>query len=121
MAYEVGCESISVEASGDLTGKEMLFGTLDANGRLAVTGAGASADGVIACTAGALGHACALDAQPGQFVKVVCGAPVANGALLEADANGKAVTQVAGKILAKALAAGGGDGVIIPALLILER
>ena len=120
MAYEIGCESISVESSGDLTGKEMLFGTLDANGRLAVTGAGAVADGVIACGAGALGRACALDAKRGKVVKLICGAAVANGALLEADAAGKAVTRVAGKILAKALAVGAGDGAVVPALLILQ-
>ena len=51
----------------------------------------------------------------------MCGAAFANGALLEADATGKAVTQAAGKILAKALAAGAGAGDIIPALLILQR
>jgi hypothetical protein len=54
-------------------------------------------------------------------VKVMCGAAVAAGALLEADASGKAVTQAAGKILARALAAGSGDGSVIPALLILQR
>jgi len=31
------------------------------------------------------------------------------------------VTQAAGKILARALAAGSGDGSVIPALLILQR
>jgi hypothetical protein len=51
----------------------------------------------------------------------MCGAAVSDGDLLEADANGKAVTQAAGKILAKALAAGTGDGSIVPALLILQR
>jgi hypothetical protein len=48
------------------------------------------------------------------------GASVANGALLEVDANGKAITQSAGKIVGKALSAGA-SGDIIPALLILMR
>ena len=51
----------------------------------------------------------------------MCGAAVSNGDLLEVDASGKAKTQAAGKIVAKALAAGSGDGAIIPALLILQR
>ena len=48
------------------------------------------------------------------------GGTVANGALLEVDAAGKAVTQSSGKIVAKALSAGVVND-IIPALLILMR
>ena len=44
-----------------------------------------------------------------------------DGALLEADATGRAVTQAAGKILAKALAAATAAGDIVPVLLILQR
>ena len=121
MAYEVGNHAISVPASADLSTKQFLFGTIDASGQVAVTGAGVAADGVIGDKPGAAGRPCALYTTPGQVVKVMCGASVANGALLEADAAGKAVTQAAGKILAKALAAGSGDGAIIPALLILAR
>jgi len=121
MAYEVGNHAISVPASADLSAKQFLFGTIDAAGQVAVTGAGVAADGVIGDKPAAAGRPCSLYATPGMVVKVMCGAAVANGALLEADAAGKAVTQAAGKILAKALAAGAGDGVIIPALLILQR
>jgi len=120
MAYEVGNHSISVPASADLSTKQFLFGTIGATG-VAVTGAAAAADGVIGDKPGAAGRPCALYTQPGQVVKVMCGAAVANGALLEADASGKAVTLAAGKCLARALAAGAGDGSIIPALLILAR
>lgn len=121
MAYELGNEAISLPASADLSAKQFLFGTIDASGQVAVTGAAAAADGVIACGADAQGRACAVYTKVGQVVKVMCGAAVADGDLLEADANGKAVTQAAGKILARALAAGDGDGAIIPALLILQR
>jgi len=120
MAYEVGNQAISVPASADLSAKQFLFGSIGGTG-VAVTGAGLAADGVIADKPAAAGRPCSLYATPGMVVKVMCGAAVAAGALLEADASGKAVTQAAGKILAKALAAGAGDGSIIPALLILQR
>ena len=111
MAYEVGTKTISVPASADLSAKQFLFGTIDADGQVAVTGAGAAADGVIGDKPGAAGRPCALyaHARTGREGDVRRGA-FANGALLEADAAGKAVTQAAGKILAKALAAGAGDG-----------
>lgn len=120
MAYEIGIEAISVPASADLSTKQFLFGTVGATG-VAVTAAGLAADGVIGDKPAALNRPCALFSVPGSVVRVMCGAAVASGALLEADAAGKAVTQAAGKILAKALAAGSGDGAIIPALLILQR
>ena len=120
MAYEVGNHAISVPASADLSAAQFLFGTIGATG-VAVTGAAAAADGVIGDKPGAAGRACALYTTPGQVVKVMCGAAVASGALLEADAAGKAVTLAAGKCLARALAAGAGDDAIIPALLILAR
>ena len=119
MAYEVGNHAISVPASADLSAAQFLFGTIGATG-VAVTGAAAAAD-VIGDKPAAAGRPCALYTMPGQVVKVMCGAAVANGALLEADAAGKAVTLAAGKCLARALAAGSGDGAIIPALLILAR
>lgn len=121
MSYEVTIHAISVPASGDLSTKQFHFGTINSDGQLAVTGAGLAADGLIAYGADGVGRASALYTTPGQVVKVMCGAAVANGDLLEADAGGKAVTRAAGKILAKALAVGAGDGAIIPALLILER
>jgi hypothetical protein len=121
MAYELGNQAISVPASTDLSAKQFYFGTIDANGQVAVTGAAAAADGVIADKPAAQGRPCAFYTVPGMVVKVMCGAAVANGALLDADANGKAVTHASGKVLAKALAAGAADGVIIPALLILQR
>ena len=121
MAYEVNLNTISVEASGDLSGKQFHFGTINANGQVAATGAAAAADGVIALGANAQGRPCALATTPGQIVRVIAGAAFARGADLEADAAGKAVTKAAGKILAKALAAAGAAGDIVPALLILQR
>lgn len=121
MAYELGNQAVSIPASGDLSAKQFFFGTINASGQVAVTGAGLAADGVIADKPAAAGRPTAMYTQPGQIVRVMCGAAVSNGDLLEADASGKAKTQAAGKILAKALAAGSGDGIVIPALLILQR
>ena len=121
MAYEVGNQAISVPASADLSAKQFYFGSIDANGQVATTGAGLAADGVIADKPAAQGRPCPFYTVPGMVVKVMCGAAVANGASLDTDANGKGITHAAGKIVAKALAAGAGDGSIIPALLILQR
>jgi len=121
MAYELGNEAISVPASTDLSAKQFYFGSIDGNGQVALTGAGLAADGVIADKPAAQGRPCAFYTVPGMVVKVMCGAALANGASLDVDANGKAVTHASGKIVAKALAAGAGDGSIIPALLIIQR
>ena len=121
MAYEIGAEAISVPASADLSAKQFFFGAIDANGQVAVCGAGLAADGVIGDKPAAQGRPCALYTIPGMVVKVQCGAAVANGALLDVDGTGLAVTHAAGKIVAKALAAGAGAGSVIPALLILQR
>ncbi len=121
MAYELGLTTITVEAGADLSAKQYFFGTIAADGQVDPTGAAVAADGVIMNKPDAAGRACALAAQPGQIVKVSAGAAFAKGALLESDLNGEAVTQAAGKILAKALAAATGAHQIVPALLILQR
>ena len=120
MAYEVSLQTISVPASADLSTKQFLFGSVNSSGQVAVTGAAAASDGIIANKPDAQGRACALATFPGQVARVMLGGTVANGALLEVDAAGKAVTQSAGKIVAKALSAGVVND-IIPALLILMR
>ena len=120
MAYEVNMQTVSVPASADLSTKQFQFGTINASGQVAVVGAGLASDGVIALGPSAQGRPCALATFPGQIARVMAGAAFANGALLEADANGKAITQSSGKIVGKALSAGA-SGDIIPALLILMR
>lgn len=121
MAYEMGLTTITVEAGADLSAKQFFFGTIAADGQVDPTGAGLAADGVIMDKPNAAGKALALASAPGQIVKVCAGAAFAKGALLEADASGKAVTQAAGKILAKALEAATGADQIVAALLILQR
>ena len=120
MAYEVGNQAISVPASADLSAKQFLFGTIGATG-VAVTGAGLAADGVIGGQARCGGSSVRAlhDARAGRQGDVRRGGRQRRAA--RSGRRGKAMTQAAGKILAKALAAGAGDGVIIPALLILQR
>ena len=120
MAFEVGTQTVSVPASTDLSAKQFYFGAINASGQVAVVGAGLAADGVIANKPDLQGRACALQTMPGQIVRIQLGGTVANGALLEANASGLAITQSSGKILARALSAGVAND-IIPALLILQR
>ena len=121
MAYEVNMQTVSVPASADLSTKQFQFGTINAAGQVAVVGAGLASDGVIALGPSAQGRPCALATFPGQIARVMAGAAFANGALLEVDGTGRAITQAAGKIVAKALAAATAAGDIVPALLILQR
>ena len=93
MAFEVSLQTVSVPASADLSTKQFLFGTINASGQVAVVGAGLASDGVIALGPSAQGRPCGLASFPGQIARVMAGASFANGALLEADANGKAITQ----------------------------
>lgn len=120
MAFEVGIQTVSVPASTDLSGKQFYFGSVNSSGQVAVTGAGLAADGVIANKPDAQGRACALQTMPGQIARIMLGGTISNGALLEANASGLAITQSSGKILARALSAGVAND-IIPALLILQR
>ena len=121
MAYDVNMSVISVPASADMSANQFLFGTIGATG-VALTGAGAAADGVICDKGGsALNRPVALAATPGQVVRVMAGAAITSGDLLDVDGAGKAITHVAGKIVGRALAAAGAAGDIIPALLILQR
>ena len=96
MAYEVGNHAISVPASADLSAEQFLFGTIGA------TGGGGDRRGSCRGRSDRRQARCGGPSvralhQARQVVKVMCGAAVANGALLEADAAGKAVTQAAGR------------------------
>ena len=121
MAYEVGNHAISVPASADLSAKQFLFGTIGA------TGGGGDRRGPCRgrrdrrqarCggpSVRALHHA-------RQVVKVMCGAAVANGALLEADASWQGDDAGGGQDPRRRhWPRVPGTGAIIPALLILQR
>ena len=74
MAFEVNLQTVSVPASADLSTKQFLFGTINASGQVAVTGAGLASDGVIALGPSAQGRPCGLASFPGQIARVMAGA-----------------------------------------------
>lgn len=120
MAFE-NMSVVSVPASADMSANQFLFGTIGATG-VALTGAGLAADGVICDKGGsALGRPVAFATKPGEIARVMAGAAITSGDLLDVDTAGKAVTHNAGKIVGRALAAAGAAGDIIPALLIFQR
>lgn len=116
MAYDQGLRSIGVPASADLSASQFCFVTTNSSGQLAVTAAGAAADGVLQDKPNGAG----VEGQVGILgvTKVVTGAAVTAGDPLMVDGAGKAITATAGNyIRARALVSSGGAGVIIPALL----
>lgn len=121
MAYDTNCQAVSMIAGADLSAKQYFFVTRASDGQIDPTGAAAAADGVLQNDPDAAGKAAVVASVPGTISKVVVGAAVADNALMETDSSGRGVTLAAGKAVAKALAAGGAAGDIIPALLILAR
>ena len=120
MAYEVGNQAISVPASTDLSAKQFLFGSIGATGR------GGDRRGPCRGRRDRRQTRCGGSPVRALYQTRNGGQgdvrrAVSNGDLLDVDGAGKAITHAAGKIVARALAAGAGDGSIIPALLILQR
>jgi hypothetical protein len=116
MAYEQGLRSIGVPASADLSSDQFLFVTTNSSGQLALTAAGAVADGILQDKPNGQG----VEGQVGILgvSKVVTGAAVTAGDALMVDGSGRAITATAGNwVRARALASSGGAGVIIPVLL----
>jgi hypothetical protein len=121
MAYEQGLRSVGVPSSADLTSggtvdPQFLFVSVNANGQIALTGAGACPDGVVQDKPNAQGY----EAQVGILgvTKLITGAAVNAGDPLMPNANGQAITWTAGNwVRARALAASSGAGIAIPALL----
>lgn len=102
---------ITVPANADLSSSQFLFMTVNASGRLAATGDGLAADGVLLDKPSAAGRAGAL--QIGGRVKVVAGGTVTAGDQVGSDAAGKAVSAASGDvILGRALSSGVADDVI---------
>ena len=102
-----------VEASGDLSGDQFRFMTLDANGQAVRAGAGVSTIGVLQNKPSAAGQAATVSG-PGATTKVVAGAAVVAGADVTSDAQGRAVTSASGNYIAgKARTAAANAGELI--------
>jgi len=116
MAFEQTLRTIGAPTSADLSAHQFAFVVVNANGQLALPAAGGDADGVLQDKPngeGVYGEVAILGVS-----KLQVGAAAVNaGDLLASDANGCAVTAVAGnKVLGRALAAGAA-GSFIPALI----
>ncbi len=93
MAFEVPGPAIPFKAGADLSAGQHLFVSLDGNGDVVVSGAGARSMGVLQ-NKPTLGQGC--DVVDRGVSKVVAGAAVAINDRVSADAAGKGVTSAAG-------------------------
>lgn len=111
MAFEKTGETLpGIEASGDLSGSQFRFVTVDSSGEAAVAGAGVSVAGVLQNKPDAQGKACTIWG-PGTVSKVVAGAAVAAGADVTSDATGRGITSASGNYIhGKALRAAANAG-----------
>ncbi len=105
--YDVPILDESFEASADLSANQYFLHNLDVSGQLELAGDGE--------------YAYALQGQPEAadrvsairvlgITRVVAGAAIAVGALVQSNAAGKGITAAAGTVVGRALTAAAGDG-----------
>lgn len=94
MSIEIPGRLIPLEASADLSANQHRFLVVDANGQVAVAGAGVLAVGVLQNDPAAQGEAATVMLDG--VSKVVAGAAVTSGAEVASDASGRAVTAATG-------------------------
>lgn len=87
MAYEEALSTRTFEAAGDLSTKDGCFVIEDANGRVAVAGAGAQAIGVLRNKPAGVGHAATV-IRAGT-ANMVAGEAIAKGDEVTSDAQGR--------------------------------
>lgn len=122
MAYDQNLRSIGLQAASDLTSAstvnpQYLFVSVNTSGQIALTGAGALADGVLQDAPNAQG----VEGQVGILgvTKVQVGAAVTAADPLMSNSSGQAITATAGNFIrARALQTATAAGQVIPALLI---
>lgn len=114
MAFEENKLSVTLPASGNLSTSQYHFVEVNADGRAAVAGDGAHADGVLQNDPAAVGRA--AEVAIGGIVKVKCGGLVTRGGPVASDAAGKAVNPGTGDIILGTALETGADGAIIAML-----
>lgn len=114
MAFETPGFAFTREASGDLSASQHHCVELDANGRVTISNAaGESVLGILQNDPAALGREAAIMSTG--ISKVVAGAVVAAGALVQTNASGRVITVASGDyVVGRALEAAGADGEVIP-------
>jgi hypothetical protein len=114
LAYEESLQRISLPVAEDDSLNQYHFVTVNSGGNAALTGSAARADGVLQDNPDATGFV--GEVAIAGVSKVVAGGTIANGALVESDSTGQAVTFSSGVILGRALASAV-SGDIFPVLL----
>lgn len=117
MAFQIPGFSMSLPASADLSAFQHHFVEVDANGRLTVSNAaGESVFGVLQNDPAAIDQSGAV--MLNGVSKVVAGAAVTVGALVQTNASGRAIAALSADfVVGRALEAAGGDGETIPVAL----
>lgn len=110
---------VTIEAGSDLSTKQYFLASLS-SGRVATTGAGAAAIGIILSGGAAAGRATTVLTVRGAISKAVAGAAVAVNDALESDSSGRVITRSSGVRVGIALEAAGAAGDIISILTQFE-
>lgn len=90
MATDIDPRKYSLPANADLSASQYCMVSINSSGKVAVTGDGARADGVLYNKVAAADRPAEM-AQPGSIVKMKFGASVAPGSEFASDASGRAV------------------------------
>jgi len=93
MTIQITGQTLTVEASGDLSGDQYKFMRIDGNGRAVRASTGQSVIGVLQNKPSGLGQAATIWG-PGSISKVIAGAPLAPNRNVAPDANGSAQVSV---------------------------
>ena len=117
MAFEIPGFAFSLEASADLSASQHHFVEVDSNGQVTISNsAGESVAGVLQNDPELQGEAATIINSG--ISKVVAGAAVAAGALVQTNASGRAITAASADFVAgRALQAATADGEVISVLL----
>lgn len=116
MAFENKGKCVTMLAESDLSASQFHFVTLNGNARIALTGDGGHADGVLQDKPAAQGRAAQVMVGPG-FTKVVAGAVTTAGGNVGSDSTGRAVDTITGDAsLGKFMQAAGAAGDVVTIL-----
>lgn len=106
MAYETNVKPVSMIANADLSASQYCFVTLNSSAKVALTGAGLSADGILQDKPAAADRAASVEPAVGRISKMKSGAAFSKGDSLSPDSTGRGVTATSGDVVgAKAMEA----------------
>jgi hypothetical protein len=121
MAYELGMDSISLPANGDLSTNKEFFVKVANNsgaGEVAVAGAGERVLGVLKNEPDAQGKVAEVASKRGAITKVSAGGTITAGNEVTPDASGEAVVAGSGDVVAGVALNSAVDGDIVEIQLV---